>query len=148
MRAAVIRSRLFLLQRFRPRLSRPRLFRPPLLRAVARLAIAVFCVQAAQPLAAAVRAAHAPPATLAICTAAGPKVLDGDGESAPGQRDAAADQTCVFCCAGIDATPPRARRTPSAGHAASPRPALALARPVGEHPRCPDARGPPAAGPG
>ncbi|MCZ7566494.1 MAG: hypothetical protein M5U08_24070 [Burkholderiales bacterium] len=89
----------------RSTLIRRRLFRPRLLRAFARLAIAVFCAQAAQPLAAAVVAAHAPPVSLAVCTATGLKRVAPGGEPVPAQQETSTAGHCLLCFAGGEAMP-------------------------------------------
>jgi len=123
---------------------RPVLIRPRLLRAFARLAIAVFCAHAAQPLAAALHTANAPPPALAICTATGLKVVLPHGESAPAPDGPATGGHCAFCCVGGAALPPPVPHAPvppaPASHPIAPAPpdgpGSDLLRPA--------ARGPPA----
>jgi hypothetical protein len=117
--------------------------RPRLLRACARLALAVFCVHAGLPLAAGARAGHTPPAGLAVCTAAGLKLVAAPRDSAPAPRQAAADQHCVFCLVPADAALPAATGTPPlAAASAQLSPWATTSTPGRDVPR-PEARGPP-----
>lgn len=131
-----------------PEPMRSALMRPALLRAFARLAIAVLCAHAAQPLAAGLRAAHALPGTLAICTAAGLRLVAPGSESAPAPGGTASGEHCVFCYAGGAALPqpdPRAAEWPL--HAASPLAPVPSGAP-GESLLRPAARSPPFGLPG
>ena len=120
------------------------LIRPRLLRAFARLAIAVFCVHAAQPVVASLPAVSSSPATLVLCTAAGPRIVAPDGSSAPFERpETKAGGHCVFCFAWSAAPPPAAGMEAPFGLAEAPVRAGTPQSVSSDGLRCPDARGPP-----
>jgi hypothetical protein len=120
---------------------RPVMIHPRPLRAFARLALAVLCVHAAQPLAAGLNAAHAPPAALDLCTAAGFGPVTSREES-PAPRKAT-QQHCVLCLVGGDVASPPATGAPVPATVRIPLLQRASATGPGADVPRPEARGPP-----